>query len=55
MGSLPGAVVASFILAISEVLTVAYVSSHFRDMVAFGLLIVVLLLRPQGLFARTER
>lgn len=55
MGSLPGAVVASFILAVSEVLTVAYVSSHFRDMVAFALLILVLLLRPQGLFARTER
>ena len=54
MGSLPGAVVASFILAISEVWAVAYVSSHFRDMIAFGLLIVVLLLRPQGLFGRLE-
>lgn len=52
MGSLAGAVVASFILAVSEVLAVAYVSSHFRDMIAFGLLIVVLLLRPQGLFGR---
>jgi branched-chain amino acid transport system permease protein len=54
MGSLPGAVVASFILAISEVWAVAYVSSHFRDMIAFGMLIVVLLLRPQGLFGRLE-
>ena len=54
MGSLPGAVVASFILAVSEVLSVAYISSHFRDMIAFGMLIAVLLLRPQGLFGRTE-
>lgn len=54
MGSLVGAVVAAFFLALSEVFSVAFVSSYFRDAIAFGLLIVVLLLRPQGLFGRGE-
>ncbi len=54
MGHLGGAVAAAFILALSEVFAVTFVSSHFRDMVAFGMLIVVLMLRPQGLFGRRE-
>lgn len=54
MGHLGGAVLAAFILALAEVLAVTFGSSHFRDMVAFGLLILVLLLRPQGLFGRAE-
>jgi branched-chain amino acid transport system permease protein len=35
-----------------ENLAVAYISSSFRDVFAFGILILVLILRPKGLFGR---
>lgn len=52
MGSLPGALVGGLLLGVVEVLAVAYVGSSWRDLVAFGLLFVILVLRPQGLFGR---
>lgn len=50
MGSIPGAMVAGFALGVTEALTVGYISSAYRDAVAFIILIIVLLLRPSGLF-----
>jgi Branched-chain amino acid ABC-type transport system, permease components len=50
MGSLPGALVGGLALGLAEVFAVNYVGSSWRDMVAFGLLFAILLLRPQGLF-----
>ena len=50
MGSLKGAMVGGLALGLAEVFAVAYVGSSWRDVVAFGLLFAVLLLRPQGLF-----
>lgn len=50
MGSLPGALVGGLALGLAEVFAVQYVGSSWRDLIAFGLLFVVLLLRPQGLF-----
>jgi branched-chain amino acid transport system permease protein len=50
--SLAGAVVAGFILGVIENLAVAYISSSFRDIFAFGILILVLIFRPKGLFGR---
>jgi branched-chain amino acid transport system permease protein len=50
MGSLPGALVGGIALGLAEVFAVQYVGSSWRDVVAFGLLFAVLLLRPQGLF-----
>jgi branched-chain amino acid transport system permease protein len=50
-GSIAGSIVGAFILAASEVLTVVYLPDSARGIVPFALLIVVLLLRPQGLFA----
>ncbi|GAA1347109.1 branched-chain amino acid ABC transporter permease [Arthrobacter roseus] len=56
MGSLPGALVGGLILGLAEVYAVNYVGSSWRDMVAFGLLFLILILRPQGLFgARKTR
>ncbi|TDW28738.1 branched-chain amino acid ABC transporter permease [Cryobacterium psychrophilum] len=56
MGSLPGALVGGLILGVAEVLAVNYIGSSWRDMVAFGLLFLILILRPQGLFgARKTR
>lgn len=50
MGSLPGALIGGLALGLAEVYAVNYVGSSWRDMVAFGLLFLVLILRPQGLF-----
>ncbi len=50
MGSLKGAMVGGIALGLAEVFAVQYVGSSWRDVVAFGLLFAVLLLRPQGLF-----
>ncbi|MGH7744689.1 MAG: branched-chain amino acid ABC transporter permease, partial [Candidatus Dormibacteria bacterium] len=44
-----GVLVAAPILGIAEVLTIAYGASSYRDAVAFGVLILILLVRPQGL------
>ena len=50
MGDVRGALVGGFFLGFAEVFSVAYIGSTMRDAVAFGLLFVILLLRPQGLF-----
>lgn len=51
LGSLYGAMAGGMILGIAEVLSVAYLASSYRDAFAFGLMIVILLWRPRGLFA----
>jgi branched-chain amino acid transport system permease protein len=53
VGSVPGAIVSAFVLAIAETATQVYISPSYVDGVAFALIIVLLLFRPQGLFART--
>lgn len=50
MGSLPGALVGGLILGLAEVFAVQYIGSSWRDMAAFALLFVLLVIRPQGLF-----
>ncbi len=50
IGSIPGAFVGSLIMGQTEVLSAAYISTPLRDAVAFSLLIVVLLVWPQGIF-----
>jgi branched-chain amino acid transport system permease protein len=50
--SLVGAVVAGVILGVVENLSVAYISSSYRDVFSFGILILVLILRPRGLFGK---
>jgi branched-chain amino acid transport system permease protein len=52
MGSLPGAMLGGLILGLAEVFSVVWISSSWRDAVAFGLLFVILLARPQGLLGR---
>jgi branched-chain amino acid transport system permease protein len=49
MGSMPGAALAGLALGLLEVLTVATIGSSYRDAVAFGVLFLVLVLRPRGL------
>jgi branched-chain amino acid transport system permease protein len=52
MGDIRGALLGALFLGFAEVMSVAYIGSTMRDAVAFGLLFVVLLLRPQGLFGK---
>jgi branched-chain amino acid transport system permease protein len=40
------------ILGFSEILSVAYISSDFRDAISFGLLFLILLVRPSGIFGK---
>jgi branched-chain amino acid transport system permease protein len=55
LGSIPGATVGGFILAFVEELGAGYISSGYRDAMGFVLIILILLFRPTGLFARKER
>ena len=55
IGSIPGALVGALILGQAEVLTSGYVSTPMRDAVAFAILILVLLVRPTGIFGEPER
>ncbi len=52
MGSVPGAVVAGFLLGLIEVFTVAHLGSSFRDAVSFAVLFLALVARPRGLFGQ---
>ena len=55
IGSIPGAVVGGLILGIIEVLTRAYLSSAYADAIVFVILILVLLIQPNGLFGKLEK
>lgn len=50
LGSVPGAIVGAVVLGVIETLVSAYVSSSLRDFFSFALLIVLLLVKPSGLF-----
>jgi branched-chain amino acid transport system permease protein len=52
MGSITGAVAGALLLGCVETLSVAYISSGYRDAIAFGVMFAVLVLRPSGLFGR---
>lgn len=49
-GSVPGAILGGLFLGIIEVFAAFYISSAYRDAFAFGMLVAVLLFRPQGFF-----
>ena len=50
MASVTGAAVAGFVLGLVEVFTVQSIGSEWRDAVAFGVIFVILVVRPTGLF-----
>jgi branched-chain amino acid transport system permease protein len=52
MGDIRGALIGGLFLGFAEVMSVAYIGSTMRDAVAFGLLFLVLLVRPQGMFGK---
>ena len=52
IGSVPGAMAGGVLLGVVEEFVSGYTSSSYRDAIAFGVLIVVLLVRPEGLFGK---
>jgi branched-chain amino acid transport system permease protein len=50
MGSVPGAVLGGLAIGVVESVSTLFIPTDFRDTVVFGLLILVLLIRPWGLF-----
>ena len=52
IGILPGAVVGGIVLGVVEALVAGFLSSTFRDAAAFAILILVLLIKPSGLFGK---
>src|SRR2546428_116783 len=52
MGSLPGAVLGAYILGLGEVASLVYLPAELSDAFAFGLLFIVLVLRPSGLLGQ---
>ena len=55
IGNVPGAVLGGLLIGTSEVMVVGYLSSTYRDAIAFGILILVLLLRPQGILGKVQK
>jgi branched-chain amino acid transport system permease protein len=55
IGSIPGAFVGALIMGQAESLTAGYISTPMRDAIAFTILILVLLVRPTGIFGEPEK
>lgn len=49
-GSIPGAICGGILVGLTEILGSAYISSQYQDAIVFGLMILFLIFRPQGLF-----
>lgn len=52
LGSLPGAVVGGFVLGVMETFVAGYISSTYRDLISFLVMIVVLMFVPNGMFGK---
>lgn len=55
MGSFPGAIFGGLILGVTENLGAAYISSGYKDVIAFGLIILILIFKPSGLFGKKQK
>jgi branched-chain amino acid transport system permease protein len=54
IGSIPGAMLGGVLLGVADTLAAAYISSQYKDIVAFTLLVLILLVRPTGLLGKAE-
>jgi branched-chain amino acid transport system permease protein len=52
MGSIPGAIIGGYILGFSESLGATYISNDYKDIIAFVILVIILTVKPTGLFAK---
>lgn len=55
IGSIPGAMIGGYVLGVAESLTKAYISSKLTDAVVFGILILVLLIKPTGIMGKNRK
>jgi branched-chain amino acid transport system permease protein len=54
IGSIPGAMLGGLVIGLAESFVTGYISSTYSNLIVFGLLIVVMLLRPSGLLGRAQ-
>lgn len=54
IGSIPGAVLGSMILGLTESFATGYISSDYEDVFAFSLLVLILIFKPSGLLGKAE-
>ena len=54
IGSIPGAVLGSFVLGLTESFGTGYISSDYEDVFAFAFLIIILIFRPSGLLGKAK-
>ena len=52
MGSIPGAIVGGLIIGFAEAFGGFYISTDYKDIIAFALLVVILSIKPTGLFSK---
>jgi branched-chain amino acid transport system permease protein len=52
IGSIAGAMLGGILIGIAEAMISGYISSTYTNLIVFGILIVVMILRPQGLLGR---
>lgn len=52
LGSVAGAIVGGFVLGVVDSVTLTYITSQFKQLVAFSVLILVLVIRPAGIFGQ---
>ncbi len=55
IGNIPGALLGGYLMGIAETFVTAYISSTYRDALAFIILIVILLVKPTGLLGKTVK
>jgi branched-subunit amino acid ABC-type transport system permease component len=52
LGSIPGAVVGGVVIGVSEAMTVGYLEASWREGITFGILMLVLIARPEGILGK---
>lgn len=55
IGVLPGAMLGGIIMGLAETFTKAYISSKLSDAIAFGILILILIIKPSGILGKKMR
>jgi len=54
IGSIPGAMLGGLLIGVAESMVTGYISSTYTNLIVFGLLIVVMLIRPSGLLGQAQ-
>lgn len=55
IGIIPGALIGGIFMGIAETLTKAYISTRLADAIAFGILILILLIKPTGILGKKTK